>query len=397
MRCHDLAEIGFGRGNLRRNNFAILNLTLNCYQLKYYLLRMSRPVEIFSKLPEPSRPDPTKPVSEKTADDSESIWKKELSNAITSAAELLKQLELSQYLETIDSQADFKCLVTDSYISKMQTGNINDPLLQQVLPLNKENHLTTQQYGINDPVGDINAQASRGLLHKYHGRALLISTGACAIHCRYCFRRFYPYQQSSYTHKALNDVLEYLNKHTEIDEIILSGGDPLILDNKKLAGLITKLETLSHIQTLRIHTRLPVVLPKRINDGLLKLLQSSRFQVVMVIHANHANELQNDEYTKLHQLHKAGITLLNQSVLLKGINDNTGALVALSKRLIQCKTLPYYLHFLDPVKGAMHFEVTKKTALHLKTEMEALLPGYLVPRLVQEIAGNRSKTAIFRI
>ena len=348
---------------------------------------MSRPVELFQKTAK----------SEKPADESESLWKKELANATRSVSSLLEQLNLGQHVKTTDLQPDFKCLVTDSYINKIQTGNINDPLLLQVLPLNKENHIETQYGGVTDPVGDIAALASQGLLHKYHGRALLISTGACAIHCRYCFRRSYPYQQSSCTNKALDDVLDYLNRHGEIEEIILSGGDPLVLDNKKLGRLISALETINHIQTLRIHTRLPVVLPNRINQGLLDLLQSSRFQVVMVIHANHINELQKDEYTKLHLLNQAGVTLLNQSVLLKGVNDNSETLIMLSKRLFQCKTLPYYLHLLDPVKGAMHFDVDKKKALKIKKEMEAQLPGYLVPRLVQEITGNKAKTAIFRI
>jgi EF-P beta-lysylation protein EpmB len=354
---------------------------------------MSYPVKLF---PKPGKPS-TLPENPVLVDSAESIWKKELASATTSVASLLEQLDLSQQIEATDIHPGFKCLVTKSYIAKIQAGNINDPLLQQVLPLNKEIHLTTQQNGWNDPVGDINAQASQGLLHKYHGRILLISTGACAIHCRYCFRRHYPYQQFSCSNKALNPVLDYLTEHTEIEEVILSGGDPLVLDNEKLSSLIEKLETIKHLHTLRIHTRLPVVLPNRINTGLLQLLQSSRFQIVMVIHANHANELQHAEYTKLHLLQQAGITLLNQSVLLKGINDNSETLVTLSKRLFQCKTLPYYLHLLDPVKGAMHFEVAKTKALRLKKEMEKQLPGYLVPRLVQEIAGNKSKTAIFRI
>lgn len=354
---------------------------------------MPHPVKLFAKPDKPS----TRFKNSVLVDDTESLWKKELANATTSVSSLLEQLELSHQIKNVNIQPDFKCLVTKSYIDKIQTGNINDPLLQQVLPLNKETHLTTQQNGLNDPVGDLNAQATQGLLHKYHGRILLISTGACAIHCRYCFRRHYPYQQALCSNKALNHVLDYLKEHTEIEEVILSGGDPLLLDNEKLSGLIKKLESIKHLHTLRIHTRLPVVLPNRINIGLIQLLQSSRFQIVMVIHANHANELQHTEHTKLHLLHQAGITLLNQSVLLKGVNDNCETLTTLSKRLFQCKTLPYYLHLLDPVNGAMHFEVTKKTALRLKKEMEEQLPGYLVPRLVQEIAGNRSKTAIFRI
>ena len=329
--------------------------------------------------------------------DTDSHWKKELANATTRPADLLKKLELEHYQKNADAHPGFKCLVTDSFINKMQVGNINDPLLKQVLPLDLENDTSIQNIGLTDPVGDIDALATPGLIHKYHGRALLISTGACAIHCRYCFRRHYPYQQSSCTNNSLSKALAYLEEHTEIEEIILSGGDPLVLDNDKLARLITQLEKIEHLHTLRIHTRLPVVLPSRINKGLLELFKASRFKLVMVIHANHANELQDEEYKKLSLLHETGITLLNQSVLLKGVNDNCDALSNLSKRLFQCKTLPYYLHLLDPVEGAMHFDVSKQNALILKQEIEQQLPGYLVPRLVQEIAGKKSKTAIFRI
>ncbi len=324
-------------------------------------------------------------------------WKKELANAITSANVLLKRLDLTAHIGITDRQAAFKCLATESYVNKMQIGDINDPLLQQVLPLKKENHQQSQLAGSCDPVGDINAMTSPGLLHKYFGRALIISTAACAIHCRYCFRRHYPYQQSACTSNALAEAYNYLKQHSEIEEVILSGGDPLVLDNKKLAALIGQLETIPHLHTLRIHTRLPVVLPSRINQGLLQLLANSRFNVVMVIHANHANELQHEEYARLHQLHAAGITLLNQSVLLKGINDNADTLIRLSKRLFQCKTLPYYLHLLDHVAGAMHFDTGKQSALALKAQMEQQLPGYLVPKLVQEIAGKQAKTAIFSI
>ncbi|NOQ89546.1 MAG: EF-P beta-lysylation protein EpmB [Gammaproteobacteria bacterium] len=327
----------------------------------------------------------------------DAAWKKELSNAITSPSVLLNRLGLESYLSKIDNHSAFKCLVTESFINKIEPGNINDPLLRQILPLNEENSAIAQQDGITDPVGDINAMASPGLLHKYHGRALLISTGACAVHCRYCFRRHYPYQQSSCASNAVDDAIDYLKRHREIEEIILSGGDPLVLDNTKLARLIAKLETAPQLKTLRIHTRLPVVLPNRINQELLKLLTASRFQVVMIIHANHANELQHDEFTKLNQLHNAGIVLLNQSVLLKGINDNADTLVELSNRLLECKTLPYYLHLLDPVAGAMHFSVNETSALALKKQLEESLPGYLVPKLVREIKGKQSKTAISSI
>lgn len=356
---------------------------------------MSLPVELMPKPHE--QLDDTDTGDSRSEPDLASVWKKELANATTSATHLLEKLGLDQYQGKVDEQTEFKCLVTDSYLNKIRPGDINDPLLRQVLPLSAENNLVIQKNGINDPVDDIGALATPGLIHKYHGRALLISTGACAIHCRYCFRRHYPYQQSSCTGSSLDDALQYLTRHTEIEEIILSGGDPLVMDNDKLARLLEQLEMITHLQTLRIHTRLPVVLPSRINTGLIDLLRSSRFQVVMVIHTNHANELQDIEYEKLHLLDKSGITLLNQTVLLKGVNDTGDALIALSKRLFQCKTLPYYLHLLDPVKGAMHFDIDKKTALQLKQQMEIKLPGYLVPKLVQEIAGNESKTAIFRI
>ena len=324
-------------------------------------------------------------------------WKKELANATTSVSDLLVQLQLSEYIEQIDCSPDFSCLVTDSYLKKIEIGNINDPLLLQILPQTEENNGQHQQSGLIDPVADLDAMATPGLLHKYHGRVLLISTGACAIHCRYCFRRHYPYQQSSCTSNVLDQTISYLQQHTEINEVILSGGDPLVLDNDKLKRLISTLEPVSHIYTLRIHTRLPIVLSSRINSGLIQLLHATRFQVVMVIHANHANELGPEEREKLLLLQDIGVTLLNQSVLLKGVNDNTETLVALSKRLFNCQTLPYYLHLLDPVKGAMHFSVDKPTAITLKTEMEQQLAGYLVPKLVQEIAGKTAKTAIFHI
>jgi EF-P beta-lysylation protein EpmB len=332
-----------------------------------------------------------------SSDVTEQLWKRELANATTSAASLLERLGLEQYREKVNLHPGFRCLVTEAYINKMQAGNINDPLLRQVLPLIEETDVLHQQQGVDDPVGDLDALVSPGLIHKYHGRALLITTGACAIHCRYCFRRAYPYQQATCTSKALQDALHYLGEHPEIDEVILSGGDPLMLDNKRLSALISALEGIRHVHTIRLHTRLPIVLPSRINDGLLDLLKASRFHTVVVIHANHANELDDAAATGLLKLHAAGITLLNQSVLLKGVNDNSDTLVALSRRLFQCRTLPYYLHLLDPVTGAMHFAVSNQTSINLMRLLQERLPGYLVPRMVRELAGSKAKTAIFRI
>ena len=345
---------------------------------------MSRPIDVVLRHTDPtscSRPG----------------WKKELAAAIRSPIALLKQLNLEQHIIEADIDPDFKCLATTAYIKKIKPGDIDDPLLRQILPLKKENDPQLQHDSESDPVGDLDAQVTTGLLHNYHGRALIISTGACAIHCRYCFRRQYPYQDSTHSNRSIDQTLTYLRQHEDIDEIILSGGDPLTMDDEKLFGIITRLEAIEHINTLRIHTRLPIILPSRISDELIDILKRSRFQVVMVIHANHENELQAKEQKKLLKLHQAGITLLNQSVLLKGINDSDDVLIALSKRLFQCHTLPYYLHQLDPVEGAIHFAVDREDALYLHQRMTDRLPGYLVPKLVQEIAGNTAKSAIFHI
>jgi EF-P beta-lysylation protein EpmB len=351
---------------------------------------MSQPVEFF--------PEQAIIVTDLTTADTggEISWKKELAEATTSADALLKQLDLEHLISEIDRHTAFKCLVTDSFINKIQKGDINDPLLRQVLPLSAEADSMIQKQGSLDPVGDLAAAAAPGLLHKYHGRSLLISTGACAVHCRYCFRRHYPYQHSSCSTSEIDKTLHYLRGNADIEEIILSGGDPLVLDNEKLHALISRLESISHLQTLRIHTRLPVIIPSRIDSGLLALLKKTRFKVVLVTHINHANEIRQQEKNKCQLLHDAGITLFNQSVLLRGVNDNAPALIELSKKLFACRVQPYYLHLLDPVKGAMHFFVDRETAIGLHREMEDRLPGYLLPRLVQEIAGNRSKTAIFR-
>lgn len=324
-------------------------------------------------------------------------WKTELASATRTVPALLEQLDLQQHIGDIDLTPGFSLLATAAFINKITPGDINDPLLRQILPLRLECDRFVQQDGMTDPVGDLGAQVATGLLHKYHGRALIISTAACAIHCRYCFRRQFPYAGSSHSNRSIDDTLHYLDRHPEIEEVILSGGDPLTLDDEKLDTLISKLEQLAHLNTLRIHTRLPVILPSRITDELVGRLGASRFHVVMVIHANHANELQHEEQKKLQMLHQADITLLNQSVLLRGINDNEEALIALSRRLLACHTLPYYLHLLDPVKGALHFAVDKQQALSLQQQLNNQLPGYLVPRLVQEIAGKASKSAIFNI
>ncbi|MCK4703920.1 MAG: EF-P beta-lysylation protein EpmB [Gammaproteobacteria bacterium] len=318
-------------------------------------------------------------------------WKKQLAEAISSPAELLRQLELEHLLtDQIESNSDFRLRVPQAYVDKMKKGNANDPLLRQILPRLAENALT----GDIDPVGDLNAMPSSGLLHKYHGRALIITTAACAIHCRYCFRRHFPYSDAQALSSQWPSTLEYLRQHTDIKEVILSGGDPLVLDDDKLAALCRDLETIPHIKWLRIHTRLPVVLPARITPSLLAWMRNSRFRITMVIHANHANELGTDEMIALEALQNINITLLNQSVLLKNINDNASSLIALSHRLHDAGVIPYYLHLLDQVQGGLHFDVKRETACQIIDNMRDKLPGYLVPRLVVEEKGKRSKTAI---
>lgn len=323
-----------------------------------------------------------------------SDWKRQLAEAISSPAELLQQLELEHLLlEHTELNPEFRLRVPQAYVNKMIKGDARDPLLLQVLPTLAEH----APGGETDPVGDLNAMPSPGLLHKYHGRALIISTAACAIHCRYCFRRHFPYSEAQALSSQWPATLAYLQAQTDIHEVILSGGDPLVLDDDKLASLCRDLESIAHIKWLRIHTRLPVVLPARITPALLDWMQASRFRITMVIHANHANELGAEEERALKALQNANITLLNQSVLLQAINDDATPLIALSRRLHDCGVMPYYLHLLDPVQGGLHFDVDRKKACEIIDSMRSELPGYLVPRLVVEEKGAPSKTAISQI
>jgi EF-P beta-lysylation protein EpmB len=248
-------------------------------------------------------------------------------------------------------------------------------------------------YG-RDPVGDLSAMTAPGLLHKYQRRVLLTTTGACAIHCRYCFRRHFPYADANPAAEGWRDALGAIAADASIDEVILSGGDPLTLSDARLAELAARLADIPHVRRLRIHTRLPIVLPERITDELCRLLGSTRFQSVVVVHANHANEVDQTVVSALQRLRATGTTLLNQSVLLKGVNDDVDALCALSETLFAAGALPYYLHVLDKVEGAAHFDLDEMTARGLWEQMAARLPGYLVPRLVREEPGTAAKTVI---
>ena len=314
-------------------------------------------------------------------------WKNALSEAVRDPAELLALLGLSRELlpEAQAAARGFPLRVPRSYLARMQPGDPDDPLLAQVLPLGSELHSPADF--VTDPVGDREASACAGLLHKYHGRVLLIATGACAVHCRFCFRRHFPYAEENPAANQWQEAIEYLRSDPQISEVILSGGDPLLLDDRRLADLITRLAAIGHIQRLRIHTRLPIVLPERITDDLLALPAATRLQLIMVIHCNHPAELQHEVPAALQQLTTAGFRLFNQSVLLRGINDRAGVLAELSERLFELDVQPYYLHLLDRVQGAAHFEVDETTAKALHETLRQTLPGYLVPKLVREVKG----------
>lgn len=319
-------------------------------------------------------------------------WQQALRQAIRDPNQLLNLLDLSShhFAQKIIPQPQFNLRVPLGYVARMQKGRFDDPLLRQVLPLNAE--LQYDAHFSCDPVGDKAAEKIPGLLHKYQGRLLILATSACAIHCRYCFRQHYQHPISN---PLLNpQVIEMIRADHSITEVILSGGDPLMLSDECLANFTAQLATIPQIKRLRLHTRIPIVLPERITANLLKSLTSTPLTIVMVIHANHANELDSTVHVALQNLAENGVILLNQSVLLKGVNDNLTALTDLSEILFHHRVMPYYLHLLDRVQGAQHFEVDHAQALELMEQMRKTLPGYLLPKLVREIAGLAYKQQI---
>jgi EF-P beta-lysylation protein EpmB len=321
-------------------------------------------------------------------------WRKSLANAVSSAAELCELLGLDPERVGLGSRAmrEFPLKVPRGFAARMHRGDPDDPLLRQVLPLAAEEK-EVAGFGV-DPVGDLLSRAATGLLHKYQGRALLITTGACAVHCRYCFRRHFPYSEESALHSGWAAPLAQVRSDPSITEVILSGGDPLSLSDRRLAQLTEQLATISHVKRLRIHTRYPVVLPERVNANFLTWLDSVNLQKVMVIHANHAQEIDESVRAACKSLRERGVTLLNQSVLLAGVNDNVTTLANLSEALFDIGVLPYYLHVLDKVAGAAHFAIAEARAVAIHRELAAQLPGYLVPRLVREIAGAPAKMPV---
>ncbi|SER66700.1 L-lysine 2,3-aminomutase [Vreelandella subterranea] len=321
-------------------------------------------------------------------------WQRQLSQAIRNPAALCQQLALSdEWLPGARTGHQlFDICVPDAYLSRITPGDPHDPLLRQVLPLDDE-ALTPPNY-VTDPLEEADHQPAKGLIHKYAGRVLLIASPNCAINCRYCFRRHFPYSENSPSRAQWQEALDYLRADTSIHEAILSGGDPLAANDRQLAWLVEQLESIPHLKRLRVHTRLPVVIPDRVDDALIGWLSATRLQKVVVLHINHANEIDQAVVDACARLKQAGVTLLNQSVLLRGVNDGVTALATLSERLFEAGILPYYLHALDPVQGAAHFDVSDEEARDLVAALRDLLPGFLMPRLVREIPGEGSKTPL---
>lgn len=321
-------------------------------------------------------------------------WQQELGQAFTRASELLEFLELPADLPALGRSLskDFPLRVPRGFAARMRKGDPRDPLFLQVWPQPQEAEDTP---GFSaDAVGDLQKLRPGGIVHKYRGRALVIATGACAVHCRYCFRRHFPYGDNLSSRDRWAETLRELATDSSIQEVILSGGDPLSLSDEKLAGFAEALEFIPHLRRLRLHTRQPIVLPERVDDALLAWLRRGKLQKIVVLHANHAQELDATVAVATRRLRGLGLTLLNQSVLLRNVNDYTDALVNLSLRLFEIGVLPYYLHMLDRVQGAAHHEVPEAEARTLLREMASRLPGYLVPRLVREDAGAPSKTPL---
>jgi EF-P beta-lysylation protein EpmB len=321
-------------------------------------------------------------------------WQSCMRAAITDPRELLQLLDVDmKFLPAARlSAARFGLRVPRGFLARIRRGDIDDPVLRQILPLGAE--LDDRPQFVADAVGDLAAARVPGLIQKYRGRALLIASGSCAVHCRYCFRREFPYGEHTASRADWRAALAQLAGDSSIHEVILSGGDPLSLGDAKLAALTRGLAGISHIKRLRIHTRQPVVLPERVDAAFCGWLRQTQLQKVMVLHINHAQEIGPELVAACAALLEAGVVLLNQSVLLAGVNDDVDALHALSEALMAMRVLPYYLSLLDRVRGSGHFEVSEERAKLLVGTLMGRVPGYLVPRLVREIPGQASKTPV---
>ncbi|EMI19162.1 lysine 2,3-aminomutase YodO family protein [Rhodopirellula maiorica SM1] len=318
-------------------------------------------------------------------------WQTAMRKAIRSGKQLLERLQLPadtfpEHLET------FPTFVPLEFLSRMAIGDPADPLLRQVLPVSDE--LVTAPNFVSDPVGDLDSLAAGGVIHKYDGRVLLIASGVCAVHCRYCFRREFPYQQAGSRRENWAPAIQYIQAHPDVEEVILSGGDPLTLTDAKLFELIERIDAIPHVRRIRLHTRLPIVIPQRVTDSLCSKLKKTRSAVWFVVHCNHANELDSSVIARMEMLVDSGIPVLNQAVLLRGVNDDEQTLVDLCMKLVNHRIQPYYLHQLDRVRGTKHFEVPVQQGLELIHRIRSRLPGYAVPTYVREQAGEPSKTPL---
>lgn len=321
-------------------------------------------------------------------------WQIEMANLVTQPRDLLQLLNLHMALlpAAEAAAAKFPLRVPRRFLERVQKGDINDPLLMQILPIHAE--LQPVAGYVSDPLGEASANPISGVLHKYHGRVLVTLTSACAVHCRYCFRREFPYDQNNPGTRGWDAIYNYLHSDETISEVILSGGDPLSVPDRLLQQFTDKLAHVPHIKRLRIHSRLPIVLPERITDEFVAWLRSLKWNSTLVIHANHPNEINQDVISAIKMLRACDTTILNQSVLLKGVNDHPDCLIALSEKLFAAGVLPYYLHVLDKVNGASHFDVSREKAHAIYREMQKRLPGYLLPKLATEEPGKPSKTIL---
>ena len=316
-------------------------------------------------------------------------WQHELADAVRDRRELTRLLELPGDSGGEPAPAGFPLLVPRAFVARMRKGDPRDPLLLQVLPVADERR---EAAGFTaDPLAEQAALAAPGLVKKYAGRALVLATGACAVNCRYCFRREFPYGESGATRAGVEAAVAAIAADESIHEAILSGGDPLLLDDDRLARLVESLEAIPHVRRLRIHSRLPIVLPSRVTDRLAAILAGTRLATVVVVHANHPAEIDGSVAEAAARLAEARAILLNQSVLLAGVNDSVAVLAALSERLVEIGVIPYYLHLLDRVRGTAHFEVPEAEARRLHRELSGMLSGYAVPRLVREVPGEPAK------
>jgi EF-P beta-lysylation protein EpmB len=320
-------------------------------------------------------------------------WQIAMKRAIRSTSQLRTVLGLTTSDEVArEGERSFPTFVPWEFLSRIEPGDPRDPLLRQVLPSPEED---VEQVGFSeDPVGDLSSLVAGGMLHKYHGRALVIATGACGVHCRYCFRREFPYSSAGSPSQDWHPAIEYLRERAEVEEVLLSGGDPLTLVDQKLSELLDAVESIDHVRRLRIHTRMPIVIPQRVTPALIERLRTSRLAVWFVVHANHPNELDASVLDRLGLLIDAGIPVLNQAVLLRGVNDDADTLIQLCRRLVDHRIGPYYLHQLDRVRGASHFEVPIAEGQQLMKKLRESLPGYAVPTYVVEEAGKGSKTPL---